>query len=190
MKSNDHGELSMFSDNILKIMYAPLYYIHYSYLGKLKHNKEFSDELINFWIIKHNQLSELPEGFIFHDKDDIEFLLVNNWQLLPNIALLIGCYLDRTSSHKGIVDSLNCHLFISLPLQCQVKYVEAYHACDVIAVGISFLLELGSNLPPALRQRFLLMFPEGIILPKLCVFKTPDNINLLKMAIVYAKNKF
>ncbi|ELD0488011.1 oxidoreductase [Escherichia coli] len=182
----------MFSDDILKIMYAPLHYIHYSYLGKLKCNKVLSDGLINFWIIKHYQLSELPEGVGFHDRDDIEFLLVKNWQLLPNIALLIGCYLDRTYLRKGIVDSLdlNCYIFISLPLQYQVKYVEVSHADDVIAVGVSFLLELGSNLPLALRQRLIMMFPEGITLPKLCAFKSPDNINLLKMAIVYAKNKF
>ncbi|EKS5988157.1 hypothetical protein QCA75_004778 [Salmonella enterica] len=194
MKEKNHSEISIFTDKILQILYAPLHYVHHSYLNEFKHNKEFCDELINFWIIQRHRLSDLPEDFIFHDRDDVALLFVNNWLLIPTIALLIGSFLNKKYLRKDfrIVGTLGirCQLFTSLPLQCQVKYIETYHHDDVVAMGIAFLLGLGDNIPLAFRQRFFLLFSENIILPELNVLKTPDNFNLLKMATMYAKNKF
>ncbi|EEK4519630.1 oxidoreductase [Salmonella enterica] len=182
--------INAYCNDFLKLLYAPLFYTDKSYLSALPDGKgEFSDKLLNYWLINYYKLDHLTDDFQHKNTDIITTLFIHNWLLLPKVAYLIGSYIGRRLSYEGIFLFPDSYMFefMSLPLLYQA---ESNHLIqpDIISTGVSYLLNLGKGLPVALKQRFLLCFPKSINCPELDIPKTQDNINLLKIAISYAKN--
>lgn len=177
------------STDLIKLLYAPSIYIDNSYLTMLPNNGiDFSNQIINYWIINHFKLEDIQDDLFSPKTDDLALYLIRNWFLLPKVVLLIGGYLSRNIfsssfflSHPVVLE------FMSLPLSYKITpNILTQH--DIMATGVTFISELCATLPSALRQRFFLCFPKNISYPELNVPMIPDNINLLKMAFSYAKN--
>ncbi|HBA9513506.1 TPA: hypothetical protein J1413_004864 [Escherichia coli] len=175
------------TEHLLKLLYAPSLYIDSSYLVMLPNKGvTFSHQIINYWIINYFKLENIQRDFFFQKKDNITLSLIRNWFLLPKVAILIGGYLSRNIFSSGFTHP-EILKFMSLPLSYQIA-PNILTQSNVMANGITFIRELCVTLPSALRQRFYLCFPENIVYPELDVPRTPDNLNLLKVAFSYAKN--
>lgn len=178
------------ADHLLKLLYAPSLYIDRSYLAMLPNKSmTFSNQIINYWVIKYFKLEDIQCDFFLKKTDNLTLFLIRNWFLLPKVALLIGGYFSRNifigehlfSTHPAVLK------FMSLPLYYQIA-PGILTQNNIMANGIAFIRDLCITLPSALRQRFYLCFPKDIVCPELNAPRTPENINFLKMAFSYAKN--
>ncbi|SFN66133.1 type III secretion apparatus protein OrgA/MxiK [Izhakiella capsodis] len=177
---------------IMTILYAPAYYTHESYLPETFLKDDiWEGTLINWWLLKHLKLSNLPNAW--QPIDTMLSQLIAQWHLIPATAHLIGGYLLRNHLPKQgavIMSDPRLLAFISLPLLHQITLDDAFTSPDTVSFGITFILGQFPELPVALRQRFLLHFPSGMKLPQFPAPKTLNHINLLRMALVYAHNYY
>lgn len=177
-------------EKMLKILYSPIDYIHPTHLSALLLKKNILGYgLINFSLISYYQLNDLPTHWEMDDK--ITSLILTQWAQLPAAAHLLGGYLLRCellSDCALLMADPRLLAFISLPIIHQVKTNAVENKVDTLARGAAFILSQIPRLPSALRERLLLSFPAGMILPQLAAVRTPDNLNLLKMAINYANH--
>lgn len=174
--------------HIMNILYSPIAYIHSDNLLELDSSRNvLNDVILNYWIIKQYQLDDLPDNW--QPNDVVSLLLFNHWKTIPKLAYLIGGYLLR---ERFIIDKMSLIRdpkllsFISLPLRHSVVVSQQCPITHFSAWGAAFITGLSQSFPAALRQRLSLCFSKNILLPEPCIAKTPDNINLLRMAINYA----
>jgi len=174
--------------SIMNILYSPIIYINSDQLLELGSSRNvLSDVILNYWIIKKYQLVDLPDDW--QPNDIVSLLLFSHWKMLPRVAYLIGGYLLR---ERLIIDKMSLIYdpkllaFISLPLRHSVEISQQCHITHFSAWGAAFITGLSHNLPVALRQRLSLCFSKDMLLPESCIARTPDHINLLRMAINYA----
>ncbi len=180
MKSED--------SHVMSILYSPIIYIHSDKLLEMSPSRNvLSDVILNYWIIKKYQLDDLPDSW--QSDDVVSLLLFSHWQMIPKAAELIGGYILREQliiDKMALISDPKLLAFISLPLRHSVIVNQKYHITDYSAWGAAFITGLSHSLPAALRQRLSLCFSKNILLPEFYIAKTPDNINLLRMAINYA----
>lgn len=175
-------------NNIMNILYSPIMYIHSDKLFTVSPSMDvLTDVILNYLIINQFQLEHLPERW--QPDDVISILLINHWQMIPAVAALIGGYLLRERlliDKMTLISDPKLLAFISLPLRHTVCVNKENCIADYSALGAEFITGLTHNLPVALRQRLALCFSNDVLLEKPFIAKTPDNINLLRMAINYA----
>ena len=180
MKSEDN--------HIMSIIYSPVVYIHSDKLLELDSSRNIlSDVILNYWIIKKYQLDDLPDSW--QPNDIVSLLLFSHWNMIPKIAELIGGYLLRERliiDKMSLISDPKMLAFISLPLRHSVIVTQQRYITDYSAWGAAFITGLSHSLPAALQQRLSLCFSKDILLPEFYIAKTPDHINLLRMAINYA----
>lgn len=173
---------------MMTILYSPVHYTHSShYPDDFLDPKIWDDVLMNFWLLHHFVLENLPDGHA-----PIDNALLAHWYQLPDICYLIGGYLLRNQLllQKTMLMTDPCLLrFISLPLRHHIKITGETDTSNTMLYGAAFVLGLFPNLPTALVQRFKLVFPATMKLPQLKVSLTLDHFNLFHMALTYAQNK-
>lgn len=177
---------------IMSILYAPANYTHRSHLPEMFQASEIrEDTLLNFWLLRHSKLSDLPANW---EPDDATFsVLFPRWHLIPIAAHLIGGYLLRNRLPElGTVLMSDPRLlaFISLPLLHQMTLDETDIPLDTASCGATFILGQFPELHTALRQRMMLHFPSGMALAQFSAPKTLNHINLLRMAFTYAHHYY
>jgi len=173
---------------LLRVMYAPLDYIHPHYFPRPAAALTPSVQMaVNHTLIERFALST---SINFHlQVNDFSQRLVAEWKLVPQVTWLLGCKLARGSlAMGGQLANLPEHArrFIELPVICPACGIEAPVTRDKLELhGARYLAELRSQLPSALGQRFSLMFqPESQHpLPGVAL-----NRSLLNFAFDYAKN--
>lgn len=174
--------------HMLNILYYPVMYIHSDNLLTLHSARNIvADVILNHWIINQYKLENLPTRW--QPNDAVSISIFRHWQMIPRIAELIGSYLLRDQlliNKMSLVNDKNLLAFISLPLRHSVCINGRMPVTDYSIWGAAFITGLTLHFPAALRQRLSLCFSKNIILPELFIAKTPDNINLLRMAINYA----
>jgi len=177
-------------NRIMNIIYSPIMYTHPERLSEIHHSREIlNDVLLNHWIFSQYHLDDLPS--FWQPGDSVSELIIIHWKIIPTIANLIGGYLlqDRLIIERmTLINDPTLLAFISLPLRHTVIISQSYQHADFSAYGAAFLMYMIKNLPSAFHQRFRLCFPKQSSLPQLGMTKTPDHINLLKMAINYAND--
>ncbi|CAO96960.1 oxygen-regulated invasion protein [Erwinia tasmaniensis Et1/99] len=175
---------------MLRILYSPLNYTHPSHLQGSVLNLNSSDSvLINFWIITHFKLKDLPQNWEVND--NISLLLLDKWELINDAACLIGGYLLRSRILKQCTEIiLNPRLssFISLPIPHHVSLTTTGEHSNTLSLGLAFILSQIPHFPLALKERVLLFLPAEIDLPDTFIARNPNHLNLLTMALNYAKN--
>nr|CBX80437.1 oxygen-regulated invasion protein [Erwinia amylovora ATCC BAA-2158] len=174
-------------EKLLDILYRPADYTHPTYLTG--HLQEYTcrDELLNFWLISHYQLDDLPAHWQADDK--VLLLVLTHWEHMPSAAHLVGGYLLRAqllSQCAVLMADSRLLAFISLPLFHHIPSPILLRSIDTTALGVAFILSQIHPLPFALKKRLLLSFPADIKLPQLDIVRTPEHFNLLKTAINYA----
>lgn len=177
---------------MMSILYAPASYTHLSHLPQIfRPNDIREDTLLNFWLLRHGKLSDLPSGW--QPEDATLLMLLSRWHLIPVAAHLVGGYLMRSRlPEEGAVLMSDPRLlaFISLPLLHEVILNEVNIPKDTVSCGAAFILSLFPELPAALRQRLMLHFPSGMALAQFPAQKTLNHINLLRMAFTYAHHYY
>lgn len=177
-------------DTVLRIMYGPAVYTHPDHLEELMRcNNTWNEALINLWLIEYYQLEDLPEGW--SPGCHTTSLILAYWKRLPNVAYLIGSYLLRSQlilQGARLAADARLLAFISLPLAHQVDPGAAMPCDSATAYGIAFIRSISANLPHALQQRMALCFPRDDTHITCKAAPTPDHINLLKMAMIYAND--
>ena len=173
---------------LLRVMYAPLDYIHPSYFPTPSVALSPSVQLaVNHILIERFSLSTNIDFKL--QASDFTQRLVSDWKLIPQVAWLLGCKLARGSlTMRGQLAGLPlmARRFIELPALCPACPLEFPITREKLELhGARYLAQLQSQLPHALAQRFSLMFaPEihpthpGVTL----------NRSLLHFAFDYATN--
>jgi type III secretion system OrgA/MxiK family protein len=178
------------NQRMMSILYAPAGYTHASRLPKMFRAGERQDDtLLNFWLLRQSKLCDLPDTW--QPGDATLSRLLSHWQQIPAAAHLIGGYLLRSRLLKQsavLMSDPRLLAFISLPLLHQVHIDHKHTGLDTASCGAAFILGQFPGLPAALRERLLLLFPAEMKLAKISAPKTPNNINLLRMALTYAHN--
>ncbi|WP_238493686.1 type III secretion protein [Pantoea ananatis] len=171
----------------MSILYAPASYTHRSHLPTIFRASEIrEDRLLNFWLLRHGKLSDLPARW---QPDEATCSLLLHWHLLPLAAHFVGGYLQRNRLPEMgalLMSDPRLLAFISLPLLHEVTLNEGDIPFDTASYGATFILGLFPGLPAALRQRLMLHFPSGMTLAQFVAPKTLNHINLLRMAFTYA----
>jgi len=175
---------------IMSIMYSPVSYIHPEYLPDESANpNKYADVLVNYWILKTYMLEDLPEDW--QASDPVSGFLLPSWGMIPSIARLIGGFLIREKlllSSAMLITDPRLLAFISLPLVHDVVINEKAANHTPTECGLAFIHGLTTAFPKAITQRLQLLFPANLILPELDIMRTPQQINLLRMAINYAND--
>jgi len=177
------------NDIIMNILYSPAVYTNKSNYPVDYIFNENSDFFLNYWLLTHYELHDLPDTW--QPYDYLLSLILINWDKIPLVADLIGGYLlrDKLSLDREKFMTNPCLLaFISLPLLHNARLTCYETTIDTTSYGAAFILNIFSDIPAALIQRFFLCFPVGMELPQIHATKTPGNINLLQMAVNYAHN--
>ncbi|MFB9085419.1 type III secretion protein [Erwinia tracheiphila] len=120
-------------------------------------------------------------------------LLLNHWQILSAAAHFAGGYLmrDQLMKHAATLATDSRLLsFISLPILYQANIENEFSDTHFTTIenGAAFIMSIASTLPRALQQRLALCFAHNMNKPPCVANPTPDNLNLLKMSIIYASN--
>lgn len=174
---------------LFRILYHPIAYTHHSHLPHTwRADEQASESLLNYWLHMHYQLADLPETWVA--SGSLMTAIIQQWYLMPNIVHLLGGYLLKSSmSNTRLMLFSDPQLlkFIALPMSHSVDVSPLEHGgYTTLTCGAAFVLSLGSPIPQALQQRFMLLFPKDGVLPKIKAPPTPDHINLFNMAIHYA----
>lgn len=173
---------------LLRVMYAPLDYIHPVYFPAPSVALAPSVQMAaNHTIIERFALSTKIDFKL--QASDFSQRLVSDWKLIPQVAWLLGCKLARGSlAVRGQLADLPlvARRFIELPALCPACSLELPITRDKLELhGARYLAQLQPQLPPALAQRFSLIFA-----PELQPMH-PDvtlNRSLLHFAFDYATN--
>nr|WP_286673459.1 oxidoreductase [Candidatus Symbiopectobacterium sp. PLON1] len=119
-------------------------------------------------------------------------VMIKQWDHMPDIAHLLGGYLLKSSMsdlNRALFSDPQLLSFIALPL---IHHVDPsllkQGGYTTQACGARFILNHCHPIPQALQQRFMLLFPTDIELPKMDAPRTPDHINLFNMVTHYANN--
>ncbi|MCW2474872.1 type III secretion system protein [Candidatus Symbiopectobacterium sp. NZEC151] len=178
-------------EQLFRILYHPVAYAHPSHLPDTWRAKERASEpLLNYWLYRRYQLASPPKNW--DASCTLAAVMIKQWHNMPDIAHLLGGYLLKSS-----MSDLNLALFsdpqllnfIALPLMHHVDPGPLKQGrYTMLACGARFILNQCHPIPQALQQRFMLLFPTGIELPKIDAPPTPDHLNLFNMATHYANN--
>lgn len=174
---------------LFRILYHPVTYTHDSHLPHAWQGDEQIDALLlNYWLHAHYKLTHLPEAW--SASDPVMTTIMQQWYRLPNIAHLLGGYLLKSSmasTRLTLFSDPQLLNFIALPMAHHIDIVPLKHGTYTTqACGAAFILSQCNSIPPALHQRFMLLFPVDVVLPKMQAPRTPDHINLFNMATHYA----
>jgi len=178
----------MTSPALLRVMYAPLDYIHPHYFSEPSVTLTPSVQMaVNHILIERFGLrTEINFNL---QVSDFSQRLVADWKWVPQVTWLLGCKLARGSlAVRGQLASLPevARRFIELPVLCPACGIDMPVTRDKLELhGARYLAEIRSQLPPALAQRFSLMFKPDDHLPLPGVVL---NRSLLNFAFDYAKN--
>lgn len=175
---------------LLRVMYAPMDYIHSDYFATLECEiTPALQQAVNHTLIKRFGLAT---DLNFELKaSDFSQRLVADWHLVPQAAWLLGCKIARGSLAKtGQLATLPsiARRFIELPVACDpLELNGAVTKARLEAHGARYLMQLRQQLPEALGQRLPLLFSrdessafQGMAL----------NRSLLTFAFDYAKNTY
>ena len=175
---------------IMSIMYSPVSYIHPGHLpAELTGNDRYDDVLINYWIINKFELEDLHEDW--QSSDVVSSFLLPAWAMIPLIARLIGGFLIREKlllSSAMLITDPRLLAFISLPLKHDILLDRKATDHTPTEWGVAFIFGLAEGFPKAILQRLKLLFSFDLILPEIVITRTPQQINLLRMAINYAND--
>lgn len=180
--------------SLLRIMYAPLDYIHHARFKKPAEGLSPSlQQAVNHSLIKRYQL-ETKFDFTVNSRDFSQHV-VNDWRLLPKVAWLLGCKLVRGSlAANGQLATLPdaAHRFVALPIPCPAYQSNmAVSKSDIVLFGARYLYQLQPHLPAAIAQRLPLLFAPDAALSASVSGDEPAltlNRSLLTFAFDYAKN--
>ena len=171
---------------LLRIMYAPLDYIHPAYLVRPAGSLSPAVQLaLNHLLIQ--RFSLITESDQLLPLNDLSAQVVSAWALLPQVAWLIGCKLARgTLAMNGQLASLSplARQFIALPVSCPgIELSLPWSKENVTMHGAAAVL--AQTWPMALQQRLKLLFDPQT--PAQLVGGT-INRSLLSFAFDYAQN--
>ncbi|MET3108415.1 type III secretion system OrgA/MxiK family protein [Oxalobacteraceae bacterium GrIS 2.11] len=173
---------------LLRVMYAPLDYIHPERFAKPANALPAAvEEAINHTLIQRFAL-ETALSFPLQT-GDFSQRLVSEWKNIRRAAWLLGCKLGRGSlARTGQLATLPnmARRFIELPIACPACPLPAPISQSSLELhGAGYLQLLQQQLPRALAQRLVLLFesdqPVDLNVASL-------NRPLLNFAFDYAKN--
>jgi len=175
---------------LLRVMYAPLDYIHSDYFPTPECEITSAlQQAVNHTLIKRFGLvTDLDFSL---KSSDFSQRLVADWHLIPRAAWLLGCKMARGSLAKtGRLATLPplARRFIELPIVCEpLELPGAITEARLEVHGARYLIQLQQQLPEALGQRLPLLFPRNESGP----FQGMElNRSLLTFAFDYAKNTY
>lgn len=174
--------------SLLRVMYAPLDYIHPLYFSTPKEAiPQALQQAVNHALIRRFELGTAVDFKL--QSSDFSYLLVQQWHLIPDVAWLLGCKLARGSlAMNGRLASLPdlARQFIELPLACPpVPLTGPVTTESLRSHGARYLFLLQRQLPATLAQRLNLLFaPDVGESDKTAIL----NRSLLTFAFDYAKN--
>lgn len=174
--------------SLLRVMYAPLDYVHVTRFSKPGCGLSRAvQQSVNRTLIQRYELTTALDFSI--STGDFSQRLVDDWELLPTVAWLLGCKLARGSlARSGQLAALPvaAHRFIALPIACPACSSEIrVSSAQIELLGARYLYQLQENLPRALAQRLSLVFPADYdVMP----INLSLNRSLLTFAFDYAKN--
>lgn len=180
--------------SLLRIMYAPLDYVHSQrFLKPTEVLSPSLQQVVNHSLIKRYKLiTEL--GFTVNS-NDISHRVITCWNLLPKVAWLLGCKLARGSlAVGGQLATLPevARRFVSLPLPCPAYPANtSFSPDDIELLGARYLYQLKPDLPEALAQRLPLSFaPESEVIDNANEAQPAIFLNrsLITFAFDYAQN--
>lgn len=174
--------------SLLRVMYAPLDYIHPHYFQTPKEMiPQPLQQVVNHGLIQRLKLNTAVDFKL--QSSDFSHLLVQKWDLISDVAWLLGCKLARGSlavnGHLATLPNV-ARQFIELPLACPPHELVGAVTEDSIRLhGARYIFLLKQQLPVALAQRLSLLFsPEAGDADNASVL----NRSLLTFAFDYAKN--
>jgi len=173
---------------LLRVMYAPLDYIHPDYFpAAVVPLAPVVQQAVNHTLIQRFSLATKLDFSL--KTSDFSKRLVADWHLIPQVAYLLGCKLARGSlAVNGKLAELpvNARRFVELPVACPACYLaEPVTKANIELCGAHYLYLLQQHLPSALGQRLKLMFStEKQVVSESMVL----NRSLLTFAFDYAKN--
>ena len=173
---------------LLRVMYAPLDYIHPDYFPAVVVPLEPAiQQAVNHTLIQRFSLSTTLDFSL--KTSDFSKRLVSDWHLIPQVSFLLGCKLARGSLAVGgklaaLPDT--ARRFIELPIACPICDLNMpVTKAGIELCGAHYLYLLRQHLPTALGQRLALLFPpEGSKVTEPMVLSR----SLLTFAFDYAKN--
>lgn len=173
---------------LLRVMYAPLDYIHPVYFPAPSVVLTPSVQMaVNHILIERFALSTNIDFKL--QASDFSQRLVSDWKQIPQVAWLLGCKLARGSLvMRGQLAGLPtiARRFIELPALCPDCPLDLPITREKLELhGARYMAQLQAQLPQALGQRFSLMFAPELksVYPAITL-----NRSLLHFAFDYAKN--
>jgi len=173
--------------SLLRVMYAPLDYIHPAYFAKPERSLTASEQqAINHTLIRRYHLNTSLD---FSVRSNDIARLISEWRAIPQVAWLLGCKLARGSlAMDGHLASLPPYArqFVDLPVICPALPLHGPISQSAIEMhGARYLFQWQAQLPESLAQRLPLLFaPDNSVPCKDLVL----NRSLLTFAFDYAKN--
>ncbi|MDB5774610.1 MAG: type secretion apparatus protein OrgA/MxiK [Herbaspirillum sp.] len=188
----------MVSTHLRTVMFDPVSYIHPLRLQlPAAFNNPRRRSIVNRMLLDHYDLSEKEPRLV---PGGIDHLLVNHWQHLPRLALLLGCQRFRSALlHRGLLLKLPAwaRSFAVLPLHAAASNSPTQRRYDGVldegilrAYGLSALLRHCRSCAPALKQRIPLLFPAPAMRTEEIpaeIYPTENDNILLILAIQHVK---
>jgi type III secretion system OrgA/MxiK family protein len=173
---------------LLRVMYAPMDYIHQDYFsapGTLL--TPCMQQAVNHILIQ--RFSLLTKLDFSLQTSDFSQRLVQDWNLIPTVAWLLGCKLARGNMVIGGHIArlpVSARRFVELPIECPSVGLNVPVTKSHLEMhGARYLYILMRHLPLALGQRLPLMFGNGEQSPHSGLVL---NRTLLTFAFDYATN--
>lgn len=178
--------------SLLRIMYAPLDYVHpQRFLKPAEVLSPSLQQAVNHSLIQRFHLATALDFTI--NSGDFSQRVVTDWGLLRKVAWLLGCKLVRGSlAVSGQLAALPdvASRFVALPLPCPAYPSDVSVSTeDIERIGARYLYQLQPHLPAALAQRLPLLFaPETENTDNANALPLSLNRSLITFAFDYAKN--
>jgi type III secretion system OrgA/MxiK family protein len=178
----------MIKPELLRIMYAPLDYIHERHFPKPVCTMSSAlQQAVNHALIKRFSLSTSIDFSL--QASDFSQRLVVEWKNISEVAWLLGCKLARgTLARNGQLATLSnvARRFVELPISCPAfELTMPVTKSSLEMHGARYLFLLQQQLPAALRQRMQLIFESD---KQTAYPGCTLNRSLLTFAFDYAKN--
>lgn len=181
---------------LLRVMYAPLDYIHPQRFKKPVESLSGSlQQAINHHLIQQH---DLPTALDFAiSSGDISQSLVTDWKLLPKAAWLLGCKIARGGLAIGgqfAALPAVAQRFIALPVPCAAYPSDTIVVArpDLELIGARYLYQLQPYLPAALAKRLPLVFgpdsEQANSTADKVLSELPMNRSLFTFAFDYARS--
>jgi type III secretion system OrgA/MxiK family protein len=181
---------------LLRVMYAPLDYIHpdrFSYTGNGPAGSVPAltmvpaiSRTINHELIRRYALPVKLDFVLSHT--NFSDRLVSEWHQVRRAAWLLGCKLARGSlARNGGYARLPdlARRFVAIPLDCPaLELAQPVTSAGLEMHGAAYLLALRGQLPSALAERLPLLFEPAT---ESKIWSGPLNRSLLTFAFDYAK---